>query len=413
MAIIGNELLKRLRPKAKPYEVRDERLKGFVLRVQPSGAVSYLIQWERGRRKTIGRADKGMKAKKAREIAEGMLGQALLGQEPTLPHKGVLTLRQFLEEYGPWMKAHYPRSGGYQVKRLENIFADLLDLPLSGITPWHVEKFRTQKLKAGRTARTVNRDVSTLRACLRRAADWGKVESHPLRNVKPIKEDRNDSVRYLNRKEEKKLLETLDAREEKLRGARDRGNQWRRIRNYRLLPDLRAVTFADHIKPMVLLSLHTGIRQGELFRLRWQDLDLAEGILTIHGPEAKTSQTRHIPLNSIALQVLNDCKAQSAGSSGLVFPSQDRKPFDNVRKAWATVLKKAAIKDFRWHDLRHHFASRLVQAGVDLNTVRELLGHSELRMTLRYAHLAPKIKKAAVEKLVQPVAEDSAHEETA
>ncbi len=143
----------------------------------------------------------------------------------------------------------------------------------------------------------MNRDVQAIRACLRRAAEWGKIAEHPLRNVKPIKEDRNDPVRYLDPKEQKALLEALDTREEELRQARDRGNAWRAARKYPLLADLRAVPFADYLKPMVLVSMHTGIRQGELFRMRWADLNLAEGLLTIHGPTAKSSQTRHIPLN--------------------------------------------------------------------------------------------------------------------
>jgi integrase len=70
-----------------------------------------------------------------------------------------------------------------------------------------------------------------------------------------------------------------------------------------------------------------------------------------------------------------------------------------VDKSWQAVLKAAKIERFRWHDLRHHFASRLVQRGVDLNTVRELLGHVDISMTLRYSHLAPEQKAAAVAKL--------------
>jgi len=83
-----------------------------------------------------------------------------------------------------------------------------------------------------------------------------------------------------------------------------------------------------------------------------------------------------------------------------VFPGQTGAPLNNVRRSWEGVLQAAHITRFRWHDLRHTFASKLVMAGVDLNTVRELLGHSDYKMTQRYAHLAPEHKAAAVAKLV-------------
>ena len=88
-------------------------------------------------------------------------------------------------------------------------------------------------------------------------------------------------------------------------------------------------------------------------------------------------------------------------SDGLVFPGKNGERFNNIRRSWAGVLEAAGISGFRLHDLRHTFASRLVMAGVDLNTVRELLGHSDYAMTLRYAHLAPEHKAAAVARLVR------------
>ena len=100
--------------------------------------------------------------------------------------------------------------------------------------------------------------------------------------------------------------------------------------------------------------------------------------------------------------MLTGWRTQSASAEGLVFPSATGERLDNVTKAWTSVLGAAGITSFRWHDMRHHFASKLVMLGVDLNTVRELLGHSTYAMTLRYTHLAPQHAAAAVARLVGP-----------
>jgi integrase len=122
--------------------------------------------------------------------------------------------------------------------------------------------------------------------------------------------------------------------------------------------------------------------------------------LTIEGELAKSGKTRHIPLNKEALHTLQSWYQQCSTHSNLVFSNKLGNSLKNTKKTWMGLLKNAGIQNFRWHDMRHHFASRLVMAEVDLNTVRELLDHSDIKMTLRYAHLAPEHKAQAVEKLI-------------
>jgi len=141
--------------------------------------------------------------------------------------------------------------------------------------------------------------------------------------------------------------------------------------------------------------MNTGLRRGELLALRWESIDFGHRILTVEGGTAKNRQTRHVPLNDEAIGVLNRWREQTNGGQRVFEVST------GFKTAWAKLLKRANITTFRWHDLRHHFASRLVQAGVPLNTVRDLLGHSSVAMSLRYAHLAPDQRREAVAKLNQ------------
>ncbi len=230
--------------------------------------------------------------------------------------------------------------------------------------------------------------------------DWGFIDENSIHSVKPCKIDPNVRSRFLDDAELVRLKQALDDRENKMREGRQSGNQWREQRGHELYASLDNVAFADYLKPMVILSLNTGLRRGELFSLTWSDIDFDRSFLTVQGNTAKSGKTRHVPLNSEALKTLQQWKQQTPDTQALVFAGQDGEKFNNVKKSWAAVLEKADIQNFRWHDMRHTFASRLVMAEVDLNTVRELLGHADLKMTLRYAHLAPSHTAKAVEKLV-------------
>ena len=212
--------------------------------------------------------------------------------------------------------------------------------------------------------------------------------------------DSRGVIRYLTAEEEKTLRDALVARDEKRRQERDSANAWRRERRHAEWPEFGVYT--DHLQPLVLLAMNTGMRRGELFKLQWRDVELVGGMVTVRGEGAKNSQTRHIPLNTEAIAVLKAWKqalptvVDVEKSGDYVFPSPhvENQPLDDIKKGWLPLLVTAGIKRFRFHDLRDHFASRLVQAGIDLNTVRELLGHSDIKMVLRYAHLAPENVRA-------------------
>jgi integrase len=151
---------------------------------------------------------------------------------------------------------------------------------------------------------------------------------------------------------------------------------------------------------MVILSLNTGLRQGELFSLCWENISqVPHPQLCVLGFRAKSGKTRYIPLNTTCQNILSEWKRQTGASHGPVFPNREGKAFNNVKRSWASLLKDAEIKAFRWHDMRHHFASSLAMKGIDLNTIRELLGHSDLKMTLRYSHLCKTHTLSAVERL--------------
>jgi integrase len=401
-AIIGAKLVgsKVASPGVKPFEIRDARLPGFLLRVQPSGARSYYVQHGRGRRTLIG-AVGHFTPDEARERGEKILGNVAHGRPPLhgLDGADVLTLGDFIGKegdeghtYRKWLAANKPKSAATTLQRLETQFGAWNSRPLSDITVERIETWRTARLSAGRSPQTVLRDVMTLSGVLSRAVRLGKLAENPIRRVEKPRIDRSPKVRYLDAAEEKRLRDALSERDTEMREARVSANAWRKARKQEPLPPL---DYGDHLTPAVIVSMNTGLRLGELVALRWSDIDLKAARLTVEGNSSKSEQTRHVPLNTDAVDVLKRWRKQS--------PDADRVfPISRFKTAWTALLERAHITKFRWHDLRHHFASRLVQAGVPLNTVRELLGHGSLAMTIRYAHLAPDQKIDAVAKLVRP-----------
>ncbi len=154
----------------------------------------------------------------------------------------------------------------------------------------------------------------------------------------------------------------------------------------------------DYLEPAVILTLNTGMRKGELLSLCWCDIDLNQRVLNIKGENTKSSQSRNIPLNEEAYSVMLTWKNERfTKNDDYIFtnPTTGEKLKD-IKKAWLEVLKQANIENFRFHDLRHTFASKLAMKNVDLYSIKELLGHSSLEMVQRYAHLSQDYLKKAL-----------------
>lgn len=336
-----------------------------------------------------------MSPSQARELAKEKL--LLVQQGKELREKDKLTLRRLLDSYYREWAAHNHKNGGCSIGLIERGFAEFMDTELTQITKLDIEQWCAKKMNGGIKASTANRYIAALRGAIHWAYTSDLISEYPLATLKKAREaDSQKKVRYLTDDERRRLFDAIDKREEELRAARARSH---RHANRRYLPDLSGCAFADYFKPLVIVALNTGIRKSALFALRWEDVDFDTGTIMLRAETAKSWKSSIIPMNTLVTDTLRKWRAQS-GDGEYVFPSPDTGgPLDNCKKVWNAILKAADIKNFRWHDMRHDFASQLVMRGVDLNTVRELMTHSDIKTTLIYAHLAPEKKKNAVDLL--------------
>ena len=230
-------------------------------------------------------------------------------------------------------------------------------------------------------ARPVTFELDTLRLILNVAIKWGYIDKNPTKEVTKLKEDESKTPRYLSIEECKRFLDACPPK----------------------------------LYPIYYTFLHTGMRKGELENLTWADVDLKRRQIRIEAKahwKPKTGE-RHIPISDSLLTLLKKLRKEwEAGEkrgggkgthpeSDLVFPLKPTAHSHNyLRTELIKIAKKAELGDFtKLHTLRHTFASHLVMQGVDLTTVQKLLGHTDIEMTMIYAHLAPDHLSAAVNKL--------------
>ncbi|QOJ21477.1 MAG: site-specific integrase [Gammaproteobacteria bacterium] len=197
---------------------------------------------------------------------------------------------------------------------------------------------------------TANRLLALIRAILRRSAlDWEWIDKPPV--IKLYREAKR-RVRYLSAEQANLLIQELP----------------------------------EHLADIVRFSLATGLRRSNVTKLEWSQVDMQRNVAWIHGDQAKAGKPIHVTLNATAIAVLTKQIGKNPKS---VFSYKGRPIIQVNTKAWYKALKRAGIEDFRWHDLRHTWASWLTQNGVPLNVIQEMGAWESAEMVRRYAHLAP------------------------
>lgn len=250
---------------------------------------------------------------------------------------------------------------GQQLAWWKNEIGDYL---LSDVTPSLLAECR-DKLSRETTVRNKLRSPASVvryMAALSHAftiavKEWGWLEDSPMRKVTKPRESRG-RVRFLSDDERMRLL----------KACKESNNSF--------------------LHPVVVLALATGMRQGEIMGLTWDDIDLHRGRAILH--ETKNGERRAVAITGYVLELLKELNKIRRIDSRFIFPAKGnapQKPMD-LRTPWETALKQAAIEDFRFHDLRHSAASYLAMNGASLAEIAEVLGHKTLQMVKRYAHLS-------------------------
>jgi integrase len=245
------------------------------------------------------------------------------------------------------------------------LLADFRDRAADSITPQDFERHITRMAEERSWApASVNRYRALISLVFRLGIENGKVKENPARLIKH-RQVNNTRTRWLSPEEEVRLRAAIDA------------------------------VCPEHM-PELDLALNTGLRLSEMYSLTWENVNVPRRVLTV--PRSKNGETRHVPLNSAALETLAELRKRSDGT-GPVIRNLHGEALVGPRYWFEPALGRAKIRAFSRHCLRHTFASRLVMAGVDLRTVQELLGHKSIAMTVRYSHLSPTHTLAAVERL--------------
>ncbi len=256
------------------------------------------------------------------------------------------------------------QQNGVMPRDTKNIYfkrlKDLYSKPVNKIKPVDIEAFKTYLKTQNLKNSSINRYLEILSKMFNLAIDNKELTENPVSKAGMLRED-NIDPRFLSADEERRLYKSIDK-------------------------------FAPYLRPIVTIALQTGMRRGEILNLKWTDIK--DGYIQLL--ETKSGNSRNIPTSTT---LLNALKFIPKVSEYVFINPKTNKPYTDIKKSWHKVLNKANIENFRFHDLRHTVATRMVEKGIDLLVVKDILGHTMIETTMRYAHPVPERVQAAIEVL--------------
>ena len=258
-----------------------------------------------------------------------------------------------------------PKSIRRDAQFLKHLLPVFEGIYLSQITSAKITAYKLRRRNEGVAAKTINHELGFCKHAFNLAIrEWEWVKDNPFTKVSMEKLPQ-PRVRYLTREEFDRLYQAC----------------------------------SDRLKPIVLIAVNTGMRQGNILSLTWKDIDLSRGEVNLE--HTKNGERLVVPMNETVKNLLSELKKVRHINSDYVFHDEggNRLSATTVQHSFQRTCRKAGIQDFRFHDLRHTFASWMIQKGVSLYEVQRLLGHKTGEMTRRYAHLAPDNLRTAVNSL--------------
>lgn len=284
---------------------------------------------------------------KLQQIQNGVIPK----EERNLP---LYKLKQIYLAYSETNNRNF-KNNIYYINIIMDYFGE--NTPAQKLLPQKIESFK-EWLKIERKLKnsSINRYLEILSKMFNLGIDNRLISQNPVNKVKKLLED-NHKVRFLTKDEEDRL--------------------------YKALPEF--------LKPIVTTALQTGMRKGEILNLKWSNIDFEYGFIELL--KTKSGKARKIPISDKLKQVLNK---QDKNNQYVFMNPETGLPYVDIKKSFNKAMEKAGIKNFRFHDLRHTVATRLVEKGIDLLVVMDILGHSKIETTMRYLHPIPKRKSDAI-----------------